>query len=229
MLAVTSSAAEETGATRVSASSSSLVPAGKQDEAWLVDSALFSVIAAAVDEAAAVEATDPLIFVGLRLLQHSERVVRLQPPQVPIVALQTSISSDGNIDERIQNAEAELDELREQLHQVEMAEAMKAMQPLLGRHESEPVTDLKMWVFTDASITIQAAFHGMVARRWVREQLREQSRAPRNQLLSLTGEEHETTEAATAIQAGLRGLTARQWRREAVSSVPGHVGTLVRV
>ena len=211
---------EETGATsrHMALSPSVLQPndgaiVPHASKATLFDEAdLYRVITAAVGEAAAVEATDPLLFVGLRLLQHRERVAFLQPPEATGSFANASPAAGDDsapVHARLRMAEAELQQLRQRLHEVELAEAMKAMRALMGRDENQPISELEMWVFTDASTTIQAAFHGLMTRRWVREQRNQQG--PAADLESA---------AATEIQAGMRGLMARQWRSRAFSVIP---------
>ena len=156
---------------------------------------LYKVIMSAVGEAAEADVIDPVLFVGLRLLQHSERVVRLQPPHALAVRLPPS---DMGLGDRLETAEVELSSLRAQLHKVELAEATKAMQALLGVQGDQPMTDLETWVRIDATTTIQAGFHGMMTRRWIR---------------SLGLADTVQFNAAALIQAGMRGFTVRQWRR----------------
>jgi hypothetical protein len=60
------------------------------------------------------------------------------------------------------------------------------------------MTDLETWVRIDATTTIQAGFHGMMTRKWIR---------------SLGLADTVQFSAAALIQAGMRGFTVRQWRR----------------
>lgn len=165
-----------------------------------------TVIAQAVAEAWAVGAADPLVYVGLRLLQHGERAIQLPPPPADGAGAAAPTSALALTGEaavaQLSEAEEELAELRRELQRVELAEAAKAMQLILrARGVEGPPTDLEFWCFHDAATVVQAGFHGMLARRWVGEQRRRLS-AP------------TSDEAAAAIQAGFHGMVARRWTEE---------------
>lgn len=160
------------------------------------------VLSAVVEEAEAAQATDPLTYIGLRLLQHSERAIQL-PPQAETAVRSVPAALAA---QRLPKAEEELQALREELQRVERAEATAAMQVILSaRGVQRDPSELEYWCFQHAAVEIQAGFHGLVARRWVREQRRR---------LSLDGGEGwETPEevAATIIQAGFHGMLTRRW------------------
>ena len=151
--------------------------------------------AEAAADAVAAEAAEPLLYMGLRLLQRSERFIFMrQPMPTQPAAMPICSSEDASI--RLGEAETQLEDLRAQLYELERIEAAKAMEIML-RHDPE---SLELWVLTDAARTIQAAFHGLMARCWMREQ-----RAVRN------GERCTQPMAAQRIQAGFRGMVARRW------------------
>ena len=180
---------------------------------------LEAAIAEAVSDAAAVGAADPLTFVGLRLLQHSERAVRTADDVKPDKLTRATVDR-ADVAARLSAAETELEVLREQLHELEVAEALKAMQLLLcSRGDHRDVADGESRVLTNAAVVIQAGFHGMVARSYCRH-IRPIGR------LALTDRMTPVTlylklnedDAANRIQACFHGWMTRRWRESPIRS-----------
>jgi len=162
---------------------------------------IVGIISDALAEASHVSTSDPLVFVGLRLLQHSERAIVL-PPTTPSTRAAAPVSASSPSHEavsaQLRVAEEELHALREELRRVEVAEATmaaRAMQVILNSP-----TSLEQFVFTEASTVIQAGFHGFVCRRWMRD--------------ACATMEEDRSEAASAIQACYHGMVCRRWLRE---------------
>ena len=111
---------------------------------------LEAAIAEAVSDAAAVGAADPLTFVGLRLLQHSERAVRTADDVKPDKLTRATVDR-ADVAARLSAAETELEVLREQLHELEVAEALKAMDETVPNQVlHEVIPDCGHWTQQEA-------------------------------------------------------------------------------
>lgn len=131
----------------------------------------------------------PMLYAGLRLLQLGSSSMPHEPSSSTSVKPAAAPSEASGNDE-LARALRELEDLRQQLHRAEVAEAVHAAKVIALASEGQKAR---------AARTIQAGFHGYMARAWVRE---------------LHAAADEEMAAATAIQASWHGATARRMSRE---------------
>ena len=153
--------------------------------------------ALAVETSAAAHDCSPTLYAGLRLLQVG---VKEAGPLQPSAAVGASVSASSRkaqtpdvtasgaraASAELERALLELEQLRERLHRAEVAEAVQAAKVIEIASSAQTAR---------AATTIQAAFHGHVARAWVR---------------GLREAYDEEVAAATAIQASFHGASARR-------------------
>ena len=183
----------------------------------------------ALREAHVLGEPDPMLFIGLRLVQRG--TTKCAASTLPPTHISADIRSQRerevcetppmkagtNAASELARAQAELVELRERLRHAELREVAQAKQVIQladgasssgarSEHYQSPAT-------YQAATAIQASYQGFVARQWVQEMLREAS---------------DPTRAVTTIQACYKGYVARRWVREVSEHEPAAAANAIQ-